>query len=119
VLGQPERALVNLQTLSDTYPTGEEPQQVFFLEGLALAALGRHSDAVVSFTAARDRGQPSPEILFRLAEAELRAGHENEARQSLHQALALDPAHSPSRGLLSKLDIAASGQANRRSSDNR
>lgn len=104
-LGEPQRALANLQSLADTYPSGEEPQQVFFLQGLALAALGRPGDAAESFVAARQRGQPTPELLYHLAAAEAQAGRENEARQNLQQALAIDPAHGPSRELLGRLEV--------------
>ena len=38
-LNEPERALVSLHSLVDSYPPGEEPQQLLYLEGLALVAL--------------------------------------------------------------------------------
>jgi Flp pilus assembly protein TadD len=110
-LGEPHRALANLQRLSDTYASGEEPPQVLYLEGLALVALGRSADAVVSFTAARDRGPPTPDVLFQLASAQSQAGRDNDARQSVLQALALNPTHPASRELLARLDMAAASGA--------
>jgi len=105
-LDQPERALQTLQVLADTYAPGEEPQQVLYLTGLAYTALGRHSDAVESFTAALMRDKPTPEILCRLGEAELLAGHTDEAFNDVQQALALEPQHQPSRELVSRIELA-------------
>jgi tetratricopeptide (TPR) repeat protein len=106
VLGEPQRALVNLQTLADSYPPGEEPQQVLYLEGLALSALNRPADAIERLMVARERAQATPEILVALAEAELKLGQENEARQNVQQALAIAPSHAPSRALLERLQVA-------------
>ena len=74
-LGQPDRALVTLHSLIDSNPPGEEPQNLLYLQGLALSALGRYNDAVESYTLAMQRGRPTAEILYRLAEAELSSGH--------------------------------------------
>ena len=101
-IGQPQRALATLQTLSDTYPWGEEPQHLFVLSGLAYGALGRHDDAVESFRTAA-RHEPTPEVLFHLAQAELAAGHPTQARDAATRALALQPQHPPSLALLEHL----------------
>lgn len=100
---QPQRALASLQTLSDTYPPGEEPSQVLYLMGLAYSTEGRFGDAVESFAAARDRGPVGPELLFRLADAQWRAGRPSDARQTALRALALDPRHAGSQALLRRL----------------
>jgi len=105
-LGQPRRALAALESLADTYSPGEEPQEVLYLEGLAYAALGRHDDAVESFSAALMRGQPTPEILYRLAKAEWDAGRPTHAEAAARQALSLDPQHQPSRELLDHTRLA-------------
>ncbi len=105
-LDQPERALQTLQVLADSYAPGEEPQQVLYLSGMAYSALGRPGDAMESFSAALIRDKPTPEILFRLGEAELLAGHQDEALNVLQQALALDPKHQPSRELLNRIELA-------------
>jgi tetratricopeptide (TPR) repeat protein len=106
-MGQPQRALANLQSLLDSYPAGEEPQNVLYLEGLSYAALRRWEDAAMSFASARDHGEPTPEILYRLGEAEFLAGHRTEAQQAAQQALALQPNHVPSRTLLDRIDVAS------------
>jgi tetratricopeptide (TPR) repeat protein len=105
-LDQPERALQTLQVLADSYAPGEEPQQVLYLTGLAYSALGRPADAVESFSAALIRDKPTPEILFRLGEAELLAGRQDEALNAVQQALAIDPKHQPSRELLTRIELA-------------
>jgi hypothetical protein len=40
-----------------------------------------------------------------LADAELHAGHPQQAQQALHQALALDPNHAASRALSSRMAL--------------
>jgi tetratricopeptide (TPR) repeat protein len=101
-LDQPQRALAALQCLADTYPLGEEPQHVSYLSGLAYSSLDRHEDAVESYHRAA-RHSPTPEILFRLAEAELQLGRPLQARDAAQHALALDPRHEPSQTLLNRL----------------
>jgi tetratricopeptide (TPR) repeat protein len=105
-LGKPERSLATLHCLLDTYPEGEEPQQVLWLEGLAYGSLGRHQDATLSLLAASQRGQPGPDLLFQLAQAEQLAGHRDAATATLRQALALDDTHEPSRVMLAQLEQA-------------
>ena len=100
-MNQPQRALETLQNLADTYNTpAEEPQQVLYLMGLAYVALHRYDDGVQSFAAAAGRERPTPEILYRLAEAQWLAGHPAEAAATAQRVLALDPQHQPSRELL-------------------
>jgi cytochrome c-type biogenesis protein CcmH/NrfG len=65
---------------------------------------------VESFSAALTRDKPTPEILFRLGEAELLAGHADEAANVVQQALALDPQHQPSRELISRIELARRSQ---------
>ncbi len=110
-LGQPDRALAALETLAEGYPPGEEPQTVLYLEGLALTALGRHADAVASLTQSSRRGQPTPEILYRLAEAQYAAGDAAPALENADRALALDPNHPGSRALRERIQIARNGAA--------
>ena len=59
-----------------------------------------------SLTAAANRGQPSADLLCRLAEAQLGMGQAPEAAATLRQALALDPRHPASRELWGRIDIA-------------
>jgi tetratricopeptide (TPR) repeat protein len=102
-LNMPERALVTLQSLAESYPRGEEPQRVLYLEGLAMTALGRYDDAMRVLSAAAHREAPTPEILSQLAEAQLLSGRVAEAQFTLQQALALAPDHAPSRALAARM----------------
>ncbi|HEX3656527.1 MAG TPA: tetratricopeptide repeat protein [Pirellulales bacterium] len=105
-LGEPERALVNLQTLADTYPPGEEPRQVSYLEGMALSAMGRQQDAVDALAQAAARGTPDAALLCSLAEAESRAGLADNAWRDVQRALTIDPRHAASRRLAAQLGLA-------------
>jgi len=105
-LNQPERAIQALQTLAETYSAGEEPGEVFYLMGLAYLAIGRYDDGVESLSAAVMREKPTPDMLYRLGEAQLLAGHPVEAAGAARQALALQPQHEPSRNLLQRIEIA-------------
>jgi tetratricopeptide (TPR) repeat protein len=105
-MGQPERALTALQTLLDTYSPGEEPSRALHLQGLALAALGRHDAAVNSFQLAADRGGASADLFCHLAEAQISVHRFDEARQTTEKALAIAPNHPASRALAARLQIA-------------
>ncbi len=111
-LNRPQRALSTLESLLDTYPPGEEPRQVLFLQGLALVALGRNQDAVESYLAATQKGEPDADLLYRLAEAQSLAGQKEEATQSVQQSLARDPKHAGSLALLQELRRPALAQSN-------
>ena len=106
VMNDPQRALLKLQNLADTYQTGDEPQNVLYLQGLALAALGRHADAASMLLMVRERGPASPELLYRLAESELQAGQFAAARQNVEQVLAIDPQNKSARTMLERLNVA-------------
>jgi tetratricopeptide (TPR) repeat protein len=106
-LNEPDRALLTLQSVADNHSAGEEPQQVMYLQGLALAALNRHNDAAGKFAQAARRDRPTAEILCRLAEAELHCGRVGNAQTSLQEALALDPNHGGSRELWSQMGATA------------
>jgi tetratricopeptide (TPR) repeat protein len=106
-INRPQRALSTLIALRDTYGPGEEPQQVLYLQGLALEALGRHSDAADAFALALEHGTPNPELLYRLGQSQLAAGQRQEADRSVQQSLALDPNHAPSQALREQIDVAS------------
>lgn len=110
-LNRPRRALATLHRLADTYSPGEEPQQVLYLTGLAQMALGRYEDAVDSLSSAIVRDRPTPELFYRLGEAELLAGRPGRATAAAQQALALAPDHGPSRNLLGRLRMARQPRA--------
>ena len=105
-LNRPRRALATLHSLAATYSPGEEPQQVLYLTGLAYVALGRYDEGIESLSTAAIREQPTPEILFRLGEAELLAGRPAQAEAAAQQALALQPRHAQSRQLLDRVRTA-------------
>jgi len=105
-LDQPQRALVVLQNLAETYSPGEEPQRLLYREGLAYKALGRYDDAIRSLSAANSRDAPSAEILCQLGECQWAAGRHAEAAAAAREAMALDPQHPQSRELLDELELA-------------
>ena len=109
-LNQPDRALQTLQSLADTYSPGDEPQNVLYLTGVAHLSLGRHEEAVASLQAAAQRDKPNAELLCRLGEAQLLAGHPREAATAAGQALVLSPQHQGSRELLERCQIAQQPQ---------
>ena len=107
-LGRPQRSLMTLHHLLDTYATGEEPQRVLWLEGLAYASVDRHQDAATSLTAASQREQPQAELYYQLAQAQQAAGNPTEAVTAVQQALALDSGHQASQLLLAQLQTPSS-----------
>ena len=109
-LNEPQRALQTLQSLAETYSPGEEPGQVLYLMGQAYVALGRYDDAVESLSAAVTRETPTAEMYCRLGEADLLAGHPDEAAAAARQALMLQPQHQPSRALLDRIELARQPQ---------
>jgi len=104
---RPQRALAVLHRLGDTYSPGEEPQRVLYLTGLAYQALGRYEDSAENLSAAASRGDQTPEIFYRLGEAELLAGHPTEAAAAARRALELQPQHAPSRNLMERIQLAS------------
>lgn len=103
---QPQRALETAQSLAETYSPGEEPQTVLCMLGASYSVLSRYDDAVECYSRAALGQRPTPELLFRLGEAQMLAGRTGEAALTLQQALALDPRHAPSRDLLSRIEVA-------------
>ncbi len=111
-LGQPQRALECMQSLAEKYSPGEEPpQMVLYWTGLDYMALKRYDDAAATLAAAVARDRPSPELCYRLAEAQYFSGRSREAVAALQQALAIDPQHVPSRQLLGEIQTAQQGGA--------
>ena len=109
-MGCPQQSLAALHRVLDTLPTGAEPQKLLYLEGLAYSVLGRYDEAVESLLAATTRDDPTPEILFRLGEAELLAGRPVKAAAAAQQALFIDPRHQLSLRLLDRVRVARGPQ---------
>jgi tetratricopeptide (TPR) repeat protein len=105
-LNQPRRALNALVQLAELYPPGSEPQDVQYLIGLAYLALKQPEDAAESLRLAASNGPESADILCRLAEAELLAGHTLAADQTVRKALALAPDHAQSLQVLQRVELA-------------
>ncbi len=80
------------------------PQELLLEQGLALKALGRNENAASLLAQATQRGEPSAELLFQLAEAQLLSGDTTNARLALIAALAQEPAHVASNQLKGQID---------------
>ena len=105
-LNRPRRALAALQTLGDTYPPGEETPEVLYLTGLSYSALGRYAEAIDCLLQAQARGSATPDVLYWLAEAQLKAGQPTDARRTAVQLLAIAPRHAGGLALVERLDLA-------------
>jgi len=102
--GRNHQALACLQRLAEQFEPGEEPQRVLYLQGLVCKSLGRYDDATEILMLASQRGQPSAEVLYELAEAELLAGRPTGARWAARQAHALAEDGRAAAALLSRID---------------
>jgi predicted Zn-dependent protease len=65
--------------------------------------LGRPQQATEAFLAAIQRGPPSADLQFYLAQSYSAVGRTTEATAAAQQALAINSAHDPSRQLLAQL----------------
>jgi cytochrome c-type biogenesis protein CcmH/NrfG len=73
------------------------------MEGLSYADLGRPQQAAESLRVASQTGPPNADILYYLAQAQFAAGRPSEAAITAQEAIAANPAHSPSRQFLAQL----------------
>lgn len=103
-LQRPQRCLATLHQLLEAYPLGERPRRALWLEGLAYAQVDRREDAVASLLAASQRGDPDPQLLSQLAQAQSVAGRPLEAAETARRALAVDASHGPSRAILTEAE---------------
>ena len=101
---RPHRMLATLDSLEDQYPTGQVPEDVYLLQGIALKALRRPEQAIETLVAAKEAGKPTADLMYHLGEAYLLVGDRGNARNSLGSALALDTSHIPSQQLLSRME---------------
>lgn len=109
-MNEPRRALSTLATLREAYPPGGEPAQVFYLSGLALAALGEHDAAVAQFALALERGDDSPDLLFQLALAQYQTGYAAGAEQTATALLSREPNYAGGGQLLEQIRMSRVGQ---------
>jgi tetratricopeptide (TPR) repeat protein len=110
-LNEPHRALATLQSLADTYGTGEEPQPLVVQLGDALERTGRFDDAASQYMTALARGPQSADLFYRLARVEDQLSHAGAAERALERAVAMDPNHQPSRDMLGRIQIARQGDS--------
>lgn len=100
---RPQQALATLQSLEATFPAGHAPLDLLVRESQALSCLGRYPDAARTLATAAERGNPSPDLLFALAQAQAQAGQIAAARLALGAALARDPQHRAALALAQEL----------------
>jgi tetratricopeptide (TPR) repeat protein len=109
--GRTQRAYSTLEALAATYPPDQVPVEVLMPMGMALRQMGRAAEAEQRLTQAVQRGSPSADLWYELAQAQLALGDAVEARQSVQAALERDPQHAPSLALRQSLGPGAPGMA--------
>lgn len=102
-VGQPQRALANLEAMRDLHAPGDEPPDLLVEIGQACAGVGRYDDAVENYQRALAHQPANPDICYRLSEAELARGRTFEARQALDRAMAKNPTDPRYQDLLARL----------------
>ena len=100
---RPDRALVCLQTLAETYAAGEEPRELLVEQAQTLSAVARHADAASMYEQALRRGAPTPELQFSLAQCYIAAGQARKATTAAQAGLTLAPDDPRGRELLARL----------------
>lgn len=105
-MNQPERALVMLQNLAETYSPGGEPPSLFFAQGQAYKAMQRYDDAIQSFATAKALGAPPAETLCQLGECLMAVGRPGDAASAAREALHVDPQCQHSHQLLAQIEMA-------------
>jgi len=88
---RPQRALSTLQALAGSYPSGDEPAEMLYWEGLACKSLGRYDQALVHLEQAESRGMNSVDLFCNLAEARYLTGDAVAAQATLQRAIELEP----------------------------
>ncbi len=103
---RPRRALSVLQTLADQYEHGHEPQQLLYLQGLALKDLKRYDDAAEALSLASRQGPPSADMMYELAETQLLAGRLAAAHWSAGETQRLGHDERRTNALASRIEAA-------------
>lgn len=102
-LNRPDRALVCLQTLAETYSAGEEPRELLIEQAQMLTSIARHGDAAAMYEQALRRGASTPDLQFNLAHSYLAAGQPHRAAHAAQAGLTLAPNDPRGRELMSQL----------------
>jgi tetratricopeptide (TPR) repeat protein len=100
---RPQRALATLQTLADSYPSGQVPDEVVVQEAFAYRALGRYQDAAGKLALVCERGAAPADLHCELARTHMLAGDSAAARQVVQAVLARDPHHAAGQALAMEL----------------
>lgn len=108
-LGQPRRALSNLNSLAALYPPGETPAAVLARTGMAYESLGRHDEAAARLAEANSRPDATAATFAQLAELQLNRGRFAEARQTAAASLARFPQNTAAHQLVQRIDAQAAG----------
>jgi tetratricopeptide (TPR) repeat protein len=103
--GRAQRCLATLQSLADAFPPDQVPVEVLTRQGLVLREMGRHLDATRVLAQAVDQGNPSAELLYQLAQAQLLSGDTASASRAVIAGLERDPQHAGCRTLSDQLAI--------------
>jgi tetratricopeptide (TPR) repeat protein len=101
--GRHSRELATLRTLADAYPPGETPTHVLYQQGLALKELRRYQAAADLLATVVERGEPSSEVLYHLAETQWLAGDAANARLTVRSALDRSPSNPAERRVATEL----------------
>lgn len=96
-------AAAALNVLLESYPQGEEPQDVLLMAGRVQSSLGKLDVARPLLAAACERQPPNVEAFHELALVELRSGRTVEALRHVRAGLAVAPEHQPSLLLLDEV----------------
>jgi tetratricopeptide (TPR) repeat protein len=99
-------ALASLHALLETYPHDQEPQHALELCGRVYHGLGRYSDAATAWQLAAQRGPATPELLYLLADAQLRSGRPLDALAAVGAAQTLAPLDPQGAELRRRIDLA-------------
>jgi len=102
-LDLPDRALVCLQALAETYSAGSEPREIYVEQAQLLAETARPGDAAAMLEQAIKRGTPTADLHFQLAQAYLSAGQQRRAATAAQAGLALAPEDPRGRELMARL----------------
>ena len=99
---RPRRALSTLESLASHSTTGEIPQQVLLMQGVALKQLERYQDAAGVLAQAAEQ-HLTGEVLFQLAEAQWLAGDAASAQVAVQGALQRLPQDQRAEALLAAI----------------